>query len=223
MGWSEVALVQKANGMLTICGNRPSNIYAGGRNGDILYYNGVKWNYDCLRIKPESGGEYYIRASAFYNDTTFFTGSMYGTTKNVFYQIKGTYNNWKIIDSMTINNPLSQYKFGDWDLYVSPSNRLFTFGATGIWEYKNNGYVRLLSVPYTVNGLHALNDNYILAVGDRGYVYFYDGSNWEQIQKFMSGYEDVLYQAVWGDGKELFIVGYQALSYPQKTIIWHGK
>jgi hypothetical protein len=71
--------------------------------------------------------------------------------------------------------------------------------------------------------MFALNNNYMMAVGDRGYAYFYDGAKWELMQNLKTGHEDMLYQAVWGNGKELFIVGYTWSDWPQKTIIWHGK
>jgi hypothetical protein len=221
--WTETATNQSVGGMMTITGKRNDNLYAAGRNGDILYFNGIKWDYDNIKIKPESGGEYFIKSSATFKDTVFFSGSMWGTTKNIFYQMKGTYKNWNIIDSMVLVNPNSQYKFGDWDFYVTPSNRLLSFGSTGIWEYRNNSYTSLLSVPYCINGMFAISDSYMMAVGDRGYAYFYDGTKWNLIQNLMSGYEDILYQAVWGDGKEMFIIGYTWSGWPQKTIVLHGK
>jgi len=211
-----------AEGMLSICSIDNRNIYAGGRNGDILYYDGIQWNYDYKRIIPEAGRNYIIRAAEAYKDTIHFLGSMWGTTKNVFYHIKGKYKDWKIVDSMVQTSSYPVIKWGDQDLYVSPTNRLFSYGYHGIWEYAGKDWKTILICDYAINGMFSLTDNYMIGCGDLGRVFYYDGTSWKLLTQFQRGYENVLYQKAWGNGKELFIVGYTE-DYPMRTIIWHGK
>jgi hypothetical protein len=218
--WS-ILDIPKVNGMLTICASGSRNIYTGGRNGDIFHFDGSSWLYDYKRIVYEHGGEYFLKSSAMYKDTVHFLGSMWGITKNVFYHIKGRYQNWKVVDSMSLS-AVSQNKWGEHQLYTSNTNRLFSVGYHGIWEYVNNGWSNLLPCTYSINGMFLLNDNYIIGCGEIGQLFFYDGGKWNKLTNFQTGYEDVMYQAAWGDGKELFVIGYTD-NWPMKTIIWHGK
>jgi hypothetical protein len=220
--WTETATNQNVGGMMTITGKSNDNLYAAGRNGDILYFNGIKWDNDNMKIASKDGGEYIIESSAVYKDTVHFMALRACTTKSVYYHIKGTFKSWTVVDSMVLINSLSTIKFGDVGLSVTPSGRLLSYGAVGMWELLNNSANQLLSVPYCINGMFALSDNYMMAVGDRGYAYFYDGTKWNLMQNLMSGYEEILYQAVWGDGKEMFIIGYTWSGWPQKTIVLHG-
>jgi len=212
----------RTEGLLSICSIGNRYLYAGGRNGDILYFDGLQWNYDYKRIIPEAGRNYVIRAAEAYKDTVHFLGSMWGTTKNVFYHIKGKYKDWKVVDSMVQANSTPVIKWGDQDLYVSPTNRLFSYGYHGIWEYAGKDWKTILMCDYAINGMFSLTDNYLIGCGDLGRVFYYDGTSWKLLTQFQRGYENVLYQTAWGNGKELFIVGYTE-DYPMRTIIWHGK
>ena len=124
---------------------------------------------------------------------------------------------------MTLVNPSSQIKWGEWGFCVSGSNRLFSYGLHGVWEYVNNKWQNILQCSYSIKGLFALNDNYMIACGELGRMYFYDGTGWQALPAFDAGYRDMLYQAAWGDGKELFVVGYTDTDWPMKTLVFHGK
>ena len=221
--WALISPFQSKGGMLTVTGSSKRNIYTAGRNGDVLYFNGSDWSYNNIKIVPETGGEYLINASAIYNDTVHFLGTMSGLTKNVYYHIKGKYNNWQIVDSMTLINSSTELKWGNNDLYVSSANKLYSCGYHGVWEYTGSGWKNIFECTYSINGMFVLNENYIIACGELGRLYFYDGSEWITLTNFQIGYEDILYQVAWGDGKELFVIGYTYADWPMRTIVFHGK
>ncbi len=61
----------------------------------------------------------------------------------------------------------------------------------------------------------------MFAVGDFGKAYHFNGSDWYQFKQLDN--ENIVYTGVWTDGNAAFICGFTTDSYPQKTIIWHGK
>jgi len=210
--------------LLTACASSTNNIYTGGDNGWILYNNGATWQKDQFKRYTSPTGTYMLRGSAIYNDTTYFIGyntDNYG--KDVYYMIKGKYKNWRIEDSTVFDVSHYQSKWGTWDLYVSPSNKLYSYGPSGVWEYSNNVWIKKLNTENAVRGMFALNSNYILTAGVVNEIQFYDGVNWSKLTTFINDSEKINYKAIWGDGKEMFIMGNTMGVFPQKTIIWHGK
>jgi hypothetical protein len=210
--------------LLTACASNTNNIYAGGDNGWMLYYNGVVWQKDQIKRYTSPNGAYMLRGSAVYKDTTYFIGyntDNYG--KDVYYFIKGKYKNWRIIDSTVYDISHYQTKWGTWDLYVSPDNKLYSYGPKGVWEYSNNTWNQKLYTENAVRGMFALNSNYIVTAGVLNEIQFYDGVNWTKLPKFMNDSEIIHYKSIWSDGKEMFIMGNTMGAFPQKTIIWHGK
>jgi hypothetical protein len=223
--WSEYTISGQVEArLLTACANKSTNMYAAGDNGWILYFNGTTWLKDQIKMYVPSGSQYLIRSSAIYNDTTYFTAFKTDFAgRDVHYIIKGTYKNWVVSDSMVIDNISSQYKWGWWSLYVTPGNKLMSYGDAGVWEYKTSGWEHKLTTENSVRGIFALNENYIISTGALNEVYFYDGAGWKKLTQFNNDTENIIYKAAWGDGKELFIMGNTTGSFPQKTIIWHGK
>lgn len=210
--------------LLTACADKSTNIYAAGDNGWILYFNGTAWQKDQIKMYVPSGGSYFLRSSAVWKDTTFFTA--YKTDnrgREVYYLIKGKYKNWAIADSMVIDNPSSTYKWGWWGLYVAPDNKLISYGVSGIWEYNGMGWNHILTTVNSVRGVFSMGTDYTFTAGALNEVYFYNGSVWTKLDKFRNDNENIIYTAVWGNGKELFVAGNTTGAFPQKALIWHGK
>ena len=163
--------------LLTACADKSTNIYAGGDNGWILYFNGTTWQKDQIKMYVPKGGAYFLRSSAVWKDTTFFTA--YNNDhqgREVYYLIKGKFKNWKISDSMVIDNSSSIYKWGWWGLYVSPDNKLMSYGSSGVWEYNGNEWDHKLTTENVVRGVFSLGSNYTIAAGALNEVYFNNGS-----------------------------------------------
>ena len=211
--------------LLCIAGDSPDNIYAGGRNGVVINYNKGSWRTDNVKISIPQGGEYFLRGATVYNDTCFFLGYVTDPANltNKHYFIKGSYGNWIVSDSI-IESTSTNWKWGWWGLYVTPYNKLWSFGSRGVFEYSDGKWTRLgLNEFWLTSSVYSFSPNYTVTVGHNGTVYFYDGLTWMKLEKFASGYEHITFNAVWGDGNELFIVGTTYGPWPQKTFIFHGK
>jgi hypothetical protein len=90
-GWEESTNAGTVEArLLTACADKISNIYAGGDNGWILYFNGISWQKDQIKMYVPKGGSYFLRSSAVWKDTTFFTAyNMDNRGREVYYLIKG--------------------------------------------------------------------------------------------------------------------------------------
>ena len=226
IGWSEYNQAGKVEGrLLTASVDKQKKVYTAGDNGWVLYFDGSNWFKDQIKMYVPNGGFYAIRSSAIWKDTTYYTA--YNTDnkgREVYYFIKGNYKNWVVADSMVMDNPFAEWKWGWWDMKVTSDNKLLSFGTKGIWEYKNKRWVKVYDSPENlVYDVFILNGNYKVAACAFSKVAFFDGSNWTDMNKFVIAGETIEYSAVWGDGKELFIMGYTAGGFPNKTIVWHGK
>jgi hypothetical protein len=211
--------------LLCIAGNKSDNIYAAGRNGVVLQYTGGSWRVDRIKMNVPSGAEYFIRSAAVCKDTCYMLGyiSDIQNYQNKHYFIKGTYKNWTVVDSV-IEKGITNWKWGWWGLYTTPDNKLLSFGANGICEYTAGAWTKLpLGNQWLISSVFSLNSNYTIAVGHYGTAYFNDGNSWKKLEKFEKGYENIVYTGVWGDGKELFVIGYTANADPIKTLVFHGK
>ena len=210
--------------LLCTAGDKPNNIYAGGRNGLVLQFTGSKWRVDNVKKAINPGTEFYLRKAAVYQDTCFFLADYLDvpnmTTKH--YVIKGNYNNWVVADSIT-ESYVTEWKWGWFGLTVTPENKLLSYGPEGIWEYSRGKWIKYFDTEDNIYHLFVLNKNYAVAVGLYGTVYYYNGSDWAKLRQFEKGYENVFYSGAWGNGKELFIIGYTPGAMPNKTYVFHGK
>jgi photosystem II stability/assembly factor-like uncharacterized protein len=74
--------------------------------------------------------------------------------------------------------------------------------------------------PNLLSRMTGTSDNNIFVVGHLGTVLHYNGVDWYQYEQF-ADLNKVL-SSVWTDGKEVMIVG-ETATYPQKTLILHGR
>ncbi len=189
--------------------------------GIVGNYNGSIWRSDTL--KYISGDDTFQLND--YRETP--TGKymmgiklITGFADNMYYFFKYANNSWGVVDSFRFNSPTSPFKFG-FKQYVAGDGTLYSMSIEGIYELKNGLWNKLKSTFSQINGMIKLGSQKILAVGDFGQVLYYDGNNWQQINKLNN--TNILYRGIWSDGKEIFIIGITLDSTPQKTIVWRGK
>jgi hypothetical protein len=211
--------------LMTAAADKKTNIYAAGYNGWIIHYNGGSWSKEQIKMYVPSGGFYALRSSAIWKDTTYFTAhNTNNLGREVFYFIKGTYKNWVIADSMVIDNFWAEFKWGWYGMKVTPDDKLISYGVRGIFEYDGKSWTKIYDSPDNgVYDVFILNNNYKIAVCAFSKVSFYDGKSWTDMGRFASTGDNIEYTDAWGDGKELFIMGFTTGNFPQKTLIWHGK
>jgi len=210
--------------ILSLFCNTPNDIWVGGDNGFIANYDGIKWKKDTIVIiKKFPDNKYFINSLVKINEQINVSIYQYGGQSEIRYFIKGNLNNWRVVDSIDYGAKDKSIKWGYWGFDVSPLKKLLSYGYEGIWEWDGKNWNHLLKIRYPVYGLFALNDNYIIAPGDFGIVYFFDGTNWEQLTMFSQTQSYLVYTDAWTNGYEAFILGHTIDGWPQKTVIWRGK
>ena len=205
------------------------NLWACGRNGVIMKYDKTKWIADTIKVGyldkyPDAG--YLLKSVEYHKDRIYALGSVFDfdRRREVYYFFSGDINNWTIVDSMIIDSPSSTIKWGNRHLYASVMGKLYSVGLAGLWVYKNNNWEIHYNSGASLNGIYGINENYLIAVGDFQQVLFYDGNNWSDIRDLFHLIDPYfVFENVWTDGYETFIMGRNFQGYPTKTIIWHGK
>ncbi|MFA7419899.1 MAG: hypothetical protein WCZ90_09450 [Melioribacteraceae bacterium] len=209
--------------LFPIYGDNPTNIWAGGSEGLITHFNGTEWIADTIKLKGVNPKRFGLASIIVYNGKPVIMAKENDGVRgiNTFY-ITGDIDNWKVIDSNKVVQE-QKYTCGDRGMLLSKTNRLFSFGAYGIWEWINSRWTEVFYGYFYIGGLCAVNDNYMIGAGNRSFAVFYNGSTWTQIPQIKNITENVQFEAVWTDGTEVFIVGYSTDGFPNKTYIWHGK
>ncbi len=223
--WYDNSLSLKGE-ILDMCTDPNENIWACGRNGIILKYSNKKWNTDTLKVPHYNEGEYFLNSIAYYKDKIFVLARVIDSNKKIdlYYYATGDIGNWKIEDSVIVDQPFVPFKWGQWKLYSSGFGNLYSIGLNGIWKYNGESWNKIYSDHTYLYGIYGANENYLVAVGDYGDVLYYDGNNWQNILNLLKvGSTDFIFTNVWTNGSETFIAGYGAIDGVEKTIIWHGK
>ncbi len=210
---------------ISLFANSNNDIWVGCDSAVVLHYNGIQWEKDIPKLNVPSGSSYFINGILIKENITYLNIFVQDNTgkRYIFYFVKGNIKNWTVLDSMEIKNPQSVIKWGNWGLSLGKEGSIYSFGDFGVWEYIDKSWVHIIPINYTMQNVFALSDNYRIAVGVYGMVWFNDGASWQQITKFFSPNGDVHIYDAWTDGQEMFLLGNTTGAWPQKTIVWHGK
>jgi len=199
------------------------NIWACGRDGLVLKYDGNKWNANTIKLNLDYPNTYLLKSIAYFNNKAHILAITVNnnTLKQKYYFISGEINNFGIIDSFEAGD---KRKWGYYGLYVSPGNELFSHGPGGYWKYVNGQWQSYFSINYQMFGISLANENYILAAGAYQNLYWSDGVKWENISGLFNIVNDppFTFKNVWTDGYETFIIGYNFQGMTS-TFVWHGK
>jgi len=208
--------------LLSITAESKNNIWACGREGLVIHYNGSKWQKDTINIPRIPNTEYSLYSIILNNGKPLIMGLMYNPTYGIkTYYITGNENNWTVTDSMHPGpqNPVTT--LGDNDFHKGDNGKLYSFGDA-LFEYNAGIWKNIYSTENYIDGMKALREDYIFVVGHFGLISFYDGKSWDRLTELEAKIPGALYKDVWTDGKEVFIVGYLN-TIPQKSIVLHGK
>jgi hypothetical protein len=128
-----------------------------------------------------------------------------------FYLFQRAGGRWTTIDS-TLDG---LEKFGKSDLWVSPSGILYTVGALGIFRFDGAQWTVIFNSSEPLQRIWGYSDNNFFVGGYRTLLH-YNGTDFYQYPT-VSG--DMVYNGMWGDGKELFVIGHDG----NKSYVYHGK
>jgi hypothetical protein len=204
--------------------NKSDDVWVGCDSAVVLHYNGSTWERDIPKLYIPQGSEYFIKGIVVKDNYTYINVNVYDVQgkRYLHYFLKGTLKNWTLLDSMEVKNSQSVIKWGNWGLTLGNSGNIYSFGDGGVWIYSNNSWQRTLTINYSMINVYELNDSYKITVGIYGMVWFYDGTQWQQMTKFYSSNGDINIYDAWTNGQEVFLIGH-LLTNPQKTIVWRGK
>ncbi len=205
--------VVKANNIFIndVWGTEANNVFCSGY-GEIWNYNGSIWKKETIGdstlvisgVRETKGGKFMLAIKP-----------QTATTPHTTYFYKYELNKWKIMDSTLYSRNFGQ------KLYVSNSGKLYSYGWEGVFLYEGGQWLKQIQYYLAVEDMIAVNDKYILAVGQGGRAFFNNGSECVNIKDI--NISSAVYRSVWSNGTEVFIVGNLVNSVPMKTIVWHGK
>lgn len=209
-----------------ITGTTNMDIWACGRNGLVLHYNGYSWTADTIRIKnfsPEA--DYVLAGIARYNNETFIIARVFyeATARREQYYIRGNMKNWKVIDStiFTKDNWGDQERWGNLGMFRPNNGKIYSFGFSGVWELDvhNNNWTSLLRNNFVMSTSFGANDNYLFAATSFGFIWFYDGKVWNSLSNIVYGQKEITFYDGWTNGEEVFLLGFNSF----RSYIVHGK
>ncbi|MCL6097405.1 MAG: hypothetical protein M1391_02375 [Bacteroidetes bacterium] len=206
-----------------------SNLWACGTNGLVFYYNGYSWRTDIIKPKILSNSSYVLSGIAIIKNELLITSSITNSGNNQasYYLIRGNIGNWSFIDSMVSsnNNTIGIYKWGNKRIFQSSWGSIYSYGTNGVWIWNDNlnQWLQLLIRNNNIQGLQGASSNYLLAATDFGLVFYYNGSEWSQLNNLVPDQSDLQFYDVWTNGEEIFLLGLSTKSYPMKTLVLHGK
>jgi hypothetical protein len=219
--WNEQR-IQGGRLLRAIWGNSPSSLWIGGWTNTVFHYDGSAWKRDSLPVTVQSDG--FFQVEAFEGNAS---GEVYAignthqnsTSTTIHYFFVRQRDRWLVVDSFFVAPSRIEWKWGQQDLWVSPSGILYSCGR-GVHRWNGSNWEMLFDHPNLLTRVIGTGEENVFVVGHLGTVLHYDGRNWYQYEQLAN--PDLILWGVWTDGKEVMVVGYTA-TFPQKTIILHGK
>jgi hypothetical protein len=159
------------------------NIWACGRNGLVMKYENNKWISDTVNIFSGYTLSLSLRSTEFYKDKISLISETYDSNhrKYYYYYFSGTIDNWSLVDSMVLENPSSEIRFGNFGLHKGANNELYSFGLEGIWIRTNNIWEKIFDIDGEIYCMYTVNRDYIVTGSAYKKIFFYNGSHWENI------------------------------------------
>ncbi|GBD91636.1 hypothetical protein BMS3Abin04_02368 [bacterium BMS3Abin04] len=232
VSWKEHKLKQKNglygplshNEIYSVFVESETNVWACGAGGLVYHYDGNNWDIDTVKIKLNENEKLALNDVVVFNSDLYVLGIKYlkGNLYGTHYLIKKIGTGFGIIDSLVEDvYGNTEWKWGTSHFYRSNSNRLYSCGFGGVFQFNGNYWTNIFEYESPVLGVSEKSEKDILAVGDFSLVVHYNGADWIRLSEL--NFNDVVYTGVWQDSDEAFIVGLLLGGYPQKTIVIHGK
>jgi len=220
--WTEENLPSLGGWLNTVYGTSGSNVWAGGQDA-LYHFNGSKWTRDSILVSVPIGGIFQYNSINSANGNFFaigYTDNRKGVLGQYFFKEQSS--KFMSVDSFQITNPGSIIKFGN-TLWASKNGTLYSVGHKGVYKYTGSSWVNIFQTTYFLSGIFGIDDNNIFVVGHFGQAYHFNGADWLDITPKLNKDTGTLYQAVWTEGTEAFILEIPLTGFPQKTVVWHGK
>jgi hypothetical protein len=202
--------------------NSAGNIWVGGWMSCLYKFDGSAWRKEALPVTVENDGFFQINAiEGNSHGDLFATGYTHynSTATTIYYFFRRFHEGWAVVDSFFAAPGRIENKWGYGDLWMSPSGTLYSCGA-GVFRWNGSNWEKLFDFSSYMSRITGTSDQNIFVVGHFGNALHFDGVDWHKYQEI--NYADLVYSSVWTDEREVFVVGFTT-SYPQETVILHGK
>jgi hypothetical protein len=220
--WQQIDIPYSEDILFSIWGSSPDDIWAGGMNGRLYYFDGSAWTSDSL---PHPGYPQYEVSLLIAQITGNSIGNAYlhtytirgidGSNLNHFYHRSN--GHWVLMDST--------YRL-EYELWMSPGNVLYRgTGGTGLFTWTGSGWMNIIDEG-TILGIHGPSDDNLF-IADRYYsnndILHYNGKDVYEFTQLRS--TEILYTDVFYTQGHVFVVGQGTTEpgYPSRTVVWHGK
>ncbi len=220
MSWREVS-TPPGGQLMSIHGRAPNDIWACGWQGTLLHYDGTAWRKDSLPLATPVGAYVILHSLAVApTNEVFMTGSMEpgweSPPSRTLYFFHKVGNKWVIADSVRGAKGLyDPYRWGDFRMWISPQGNPYSVGD-GVFRWDGYAWIRVFQ-PIAMFNLAGISEIDLFATGTNGNLFHWNGLDWVQLT--LPRDENLSYLAVWYNGRELFLVGSDAIN----TIIYHGR
>jgi hypothetical protein len=220
--WLEEPL-SRSKGLWSISATRQDLLWCCGDGGALYKYEGGLWQKDSVQLSIPLGADYTlwdIKGNPLF-DETYMLGYIHQNefARTKYYFFTRRMGRWNLTDSLIVEPGHVEVKFGESGLWVSPEGTLYSYGS-GIFRWTGSSWLKVLSPRAFVEKMIGTGEKNIFVVGDLGEILQYNGVDWYEFTNL--GFADITYTCAWTDGSDVFFVGFTS-SYPQKTIIIHGR
>ncbi|MEW6196957.1 MAG: hypothetical protein AB1521_17560 [Bacteroidota bacterium] len=200
-----------------------NDVWACGADGIVYHYDGSSWEIDTIEVSTSEGDQYNLYSITKSNSVTYTQAAVIenNSPRRRYYLFEKRDENWSKVDSFTIDSQNSQWKWGANHLYNTSFGKLYAVGF-GIYERDGSNWITILPQEFaSFRGFRDKGSSNMIACGDGGSAYHYDGNNWQEINALHG--KDLLYTGVWMEENEAFVIANDLSGYPQTTIVFHGK
>jgi hypothetical protein len=206
--WQE-APIKRQRMLVSIGGEAPNRLWAGGLFGSLYRYNGQVWQPDSID-HPFPAHEWLNILSIAGHPTAGVYMVVYirlEDRREYYYLFKHEDSHWVALDS-------TKYWIHFYtNLWMSSSGQLYAAG-NGLRLWNGSSWTMLLEQIGVIN-VYGTSDTNIFAVAlrDGGRVFHYNGADWAEILYS----PEMFFSDIWTDGSEAFVVGHNSYS-PSSTL-----
>jgi hypothetical protein len=212
--WKKINIPNRKRSLSDIHGTSPTNIVVGGYKGTLFKFNGIEWK---RLIIPDSLSVVSVHCI---NDSLTYVGLFSNTIEGGEWWYFGYHNGQNLTILNTANLSINPITFG---LNLkSIDNRIYSIGSY-LFEYINESWSLIKSTSeLSITNMAGTSRNNMFLVGGYDLVMHYNGEDWYEYPKFFPSSNKVIYNDVWTDSNEVFIIGV-AYGEKQRTVVLHGK
>ena len=216
--------VKKPEGepLFAVGGTSSSNLFTGGWEGYLAHYDGTFWQPDSVPIAAPKEGHSEVLAIAGnpgFNDI-YMVFTVGGTGNH--YLLKHSSAGWKVVKDMR-NDDMNNLWYSPWGTLYGTGGFVQKWSGT---DWEEVLYIQTF-LSFSIYGTDANNLFIVghagtsLTGGRYGEVIHYNGEDWYEYKELQ--FPGIEYKDVWTDGNEVFVVGWYTDSFPNITLVLHGK